>query len=79
MKPIIMTVALLALGACSLLGDKPDSPSVPVVREQFNSCPYLQADGTNHPRCPKGDPKGKGICMPSGELHSSPDKCDKVK
>jgi len=80
MKTFLMIGLLFGLGACSwlggIVGDKPDEV---VKREEFHACPYLQADGSNHKSCPKGDPKGKGICMPSGELHSKAELCDKIK
>jgi hypothetical protein len=67
---------ILALGACSLL--KPKEEETPVVREQFNPCPFM-VDGVNHPNCPKSGAAKGGICLPSGELHSVAEKCDKVK
>jgi len=78
MKRFLFLAPVILTASCSLLGGKPDAPSGPVVREKFNPCPFM-VDGVNHPNCPKGEPKGKGICMPSGELHSVPEKCDKIK
>lgn len=67
----------LALGACSMFQGKEDE-ATPVTRESFNPCPFM-VDGVNHPNCPKSGAAKGGICLPSGELHSVPEKCDKVK
>jgi hypothetical protein len=76
MKSIFLIALTMSLGACSLLQPKPEP--APIVRESFNPCPFM-VDGVNHPNCPKSGAAKGGICLPSGELHSVPEKCDKVK
>jgi hypothetical protein len=76
MKSLFAIALALLLGACSLLS--PREEEQPVVREQFNPCPFM-VDGVNHPNCPKSGSAKGGICLPSGEHHSVPEKCDKVK
>ena len=73
MKFLLLSLSL-ALGACSLLGGVKPEP----VRESFHACPYM-VDGANHPNCPKSGSAKGGICMPSGEHHSVPEKCDIVE
>ena len=65
---------VLGLGACSLFGDKVE---IKPIREEFHACPYL-VEGVNHPNCPKSGSAKGGICEPSGEHHSVPEKCDIV-
>jgi hypothetical protein len=60
---------ILTLGACSLFSPKEDQK--PVVREAFHKCPDSEVCA--------GKFRAGGICMPSGEHHSVPEKCDIVK
>lgn len=76
MKSVFVIAMTLSLGACSLFAPKEDPK--PVVREEFHPCPYL-VDGANHPSCPKSGSAKGGVCLPSGEYHSVPEKCDIVK
>lgn len=56
---------MFVLGACSLLGDKVE---IKPIREEFHACPDSEVCA--------GKFKAGGICMPSGEHHSVPEKCD---
>lgn len=76
MLKLLAIIMTLALGSCAMLGLNPEPK--PIVREAFNPCPYM-VDGVNHPNCPKSGSAKGGICMPSGEHHSVPEKCDIVE
>jgi hypothetical protein len=78
MKYFLMIAMLGSLGACSWFQGKDDEGDKPVVREQFNPCPFIQPDGKNHANCPKSGAAKGGICMPSGEFHSVAEKCDRI-
>lgn len=72
MKLIAITLLTLSLTACGLFGgDKDDGPSIPPMRETYHACPEYE-------KC-AGRYKSGGICEPSGEHHSAPDKCPKVQ
>ena len=68
MKYLFLTILL---GACSIFGGGEDGDiKLPPQREAYHACPDSEACA--------GKYKGGGICLPSGEHHSAPDKCKKI-
>lgn len=65
MKNLFLLLPLVA--ACGLLGGGKDGGSAPKEREEAVSCPDAE-------QC-AGKYKSGVVCLPSGEHHSSADKC----
>jgi hypothetical protein len=72
MKNIFAITAIALLSSCSLL-----SPDKPKEREEYRPCEGQKWEG-DYAACARHSVPG-GICFPSKEYHSAPDKCKLIK